>query len=314
MEKFLQEFKLQFQFKPVIENLNNFKGKNKFLIVGMGGSHLAADLLKITHPFLDLTIISDFNLPQLSDLLERKIILISYSGNTLETINALQKLERTKIKPLMISANGLLLARAKINKYPYIELPEKNLPPRLAIGYLYLSLLKAINDENSLKKISGDLIKFNFSKIQKRALTLSLKLKGKIPIIYSSFINYPLAYNFKIRFNETAKIPAFCHYLPEANHNEIQGFYRLKKIFYFLLLEDKTDSKELIATFKTIKKFLKDKKFFVESLTLDEKDVFKKIFSAIHLADLLSFYLAKIYKLDPLSTPFIDEIKKRLKI
>ena len=309
MENILKNFKSQFKFEPKISNAKKFKLKEKLLIFGMGGSHLPADLLKITHPFLDLVIISDFNIPLIKDITERNVIMISYSGNTIEVITALKKLNK-KIIPFIISADGYLLSQSKLRGYPYIELPEKNLLPRLAIGYIYISLLKVINDSQSLrliKKLSNEL---KTKRIQKQALKLSNKLKNKIPIIYSSVKNYPLAYNFKIRFNETSKLPSFCNYLPEVNHNEIQGFYRFKEKFIFLLLRDNSDSDEIKLTFKVIKKFFSEIKLAYLELNIRENNVFKKIFSTIHLADWLSYYLSQIYKTEPNNTPFIDKIKK----
>lgn len=313
MEDILEKFKFQLQFSPEIENSKKFKTKDKFLIIGMGGSHLAADLLKISHPKLDLLIYSDFNLPQVSDLNKRNIILISYSGNTLEVIKNLEEIKKRNIIPLIISAKGYLLSQAKLLNYPYIELPEKNLPPRLALGYFYLSLLKIIGDNQSLKKINK--IKFNLLKIKNKAFKLSLRLKGKIPIIYSSYKNYPLAYNFKIRFNENSKIPAFCNYLPEINHNEIEGFsnFRFNNFFYFLLIKDDKDSKEIKKNFKILENLFKKRKFLIDSLILKGNNIFEKIFSSIHLADWLTWYLAKIYKVNPIFTKYIEEIKKQMK-
>ena len=62
----------------------------KFLVVGMGGSHLAADILKAWHPELDVIVWSNYGLPRLreKDLRERLVILSSYSGSTEEVIDA----------------------------------------------------------------------------------------------------------------------------------------------------------------------------------------------------------------------------------
>ena len=91
MEQSIRDFPKQFEYNPVIENEANLKRQDKFVVVGMGGSHLAADLLKAANPLLDIIIQKDYGLPDISDeeLKNRLIIASSYSGNTEETIDAL---------------------------------------------------------------------------------------------------------------------------------------------------------------------------------------------------------------------------------
>ena len=56
----------------------------------MGGSHLAADIIKAWHPEIDIIVWSNYGLPPLAekDLKDRLIILSSYSGSTEETLDA----------------------------------------------------------------------------------------------------------------------------------------------------------------------------------------------------------------------------------
>jgi hypothetical protein len=46
----------QFAFLPKIENEENLKKLKKFIIVGMGGSHEAGDLLKLINQNLEIII------------------------------------------------------------------------------------------------------------------------------------------------------------------------------------------------------------------------------------------------------------------
>ena len=73
------------------------------------------------------------------------------------------------------------------------------------------------------------------------------KIKDKIPLIYASEKNQAIAYNFKIKFNEKRKIPAFYNVFPELNHNAMEGFdlkeslRHLSQNFIFLILFDEED-------------------------------------------------------------------------
>ncbi|MGC8981479.1 MAG: bifunctional phosphoglucose/phosphomannose isomerase [Minisyncoccia bacterium] len=311
MEEILRNFKEQFLFDPIIENLENFKEKNKFLIVGMGGSILAGGLLKILKEDLDIILHSNFGLPKLNDLNERKIIFVSHSGNTEETLDSFEVSFKNNFDCFVISSDGALLKRAIDLKIPYIKIPNSKIPPRLALVYIFKSLLKVINDENGLKEISLLKNYFDTEKIEKEGRELAEKIKGYIPIIYSSNKNFYLAYNFKIRFNETSKIPSFCNTFPELSHNEIEGLNEdLSKSFFFIFLKDKDDDVRILKRIEICKKILEDKKFKVEVINFEDKNIYYKIFSLINLADWTSYYLAKIYKKDPIKTEIIEKIKK----
>jgi glucose/mannose-6-phosphate isomerase len=319
MEEILRNFKDQFLFEPIIENLENFKEKNKFLIVGMGGSILPAGLLKILKNNLDIILYNNFGLPSLNDLEDRKIIFISHSGNTEETLDSFETSIKNNFDTFVISSNGVLLKRATELNIPYIKIPDSNIPPRLALVYIFKSLLKILKDENSLKEISLLKNYFDSEKIENQGRELGEKIRGYIPIIYSSSKNFYLAYNFKIRFNETTKIPSFCNTFPELCHNEIQGFdfdnltENLSKNFYFIFLKDLDDDPRILKRMDICKKILENKKMKVEIINLENKNIYYKIFSLIHLADWVSYYLAKIYKNDPMKTKIIEEIKNLAK-
>ena len=60
----IKNYATQFAYQPVLENAGKLKKKfSKFIVVGMGGSHLAADIIKAWHPELDLIVWSNYGLP-----------------------------------------------------------------------------------------------------------------------------------------------------------------------------------------------------------------------------------------------------------
>ncbi|MEK7619244.1 MAG: hypothetical protein AAB416_03340, partial [Patescibacteria group bacterium] len=89
MHDAIKNFHQQFSYEPEIQNQKHLVKKVKFIVAGMGGSHLAAGLLNTGRPALDIMIHRDYGLPALSDeeLLSRLVILSSYSGNTEEVID-----------------------------------------------------------------------------------------------------------------------------------------------------------------------------------------------------------------------------------
>lgn len=311
MEKILQKIKNQLIFSPIIINKKYLKKRNNIVICGMGGSHLAGDLLKILRPNLNIYIHSNYDLPNIK-LKDKLIIFISYSGETKETLSGFKKALDKKLNISIITSRGELLKLAVDKNIPYIKIPEDT-PARFAIVYIIKSLFKFLNDNKGLREIKKIKNFFNYKKFLFIGKKIANQLKDKIPVIYSSYENFPLAYIWKIKFNETSKIPAFCNYLPELTHNEIQGFDNLAKNFSFIFLEDKNDDKRILKQMKIIKKILKNQKFKFITINLGRKNLYYKIISNIYLADCVTFYLAKIYYKNPLDTPTIEKIKKLLK-
>ena len=95
----IKNYGKQFDFEPIIENAAKLKKFGKFVVVGMGGSHLAADIINAWHPEIDIVVWSNYGLPKLEekDLKDRLIILSSYSGSTEETIDAFNAAKAKKL-------------------------------------------------------------------------------------------------------------------------------------------------------------------------------------------------------------------------
>src|SRR3989344_8436781 len=127
MEDSIKSFAGQFKWEPEVVSLGSLASKSsKFVVCGLGGSHLAAGLLKVAEPKLDLLIHRDYGLPRVPDyfLSESLIILSSYSGNTEEVLDAGQLALRQKLNLAVITTGGKLLEFARVNNLPYIQLPD----------------------------------------------------------------------------------------------------------------------------------------------------------------------------------------------
>ena len=161
-------------------------------------------------------------LPKISR--DETLILSSYSGNTEEVISAFEKGIEHNLSIVIISTGGKLIELAKKHSISYIQMPDTNIQPRNAIGYSLKALLKVIGDEKTLEELSKLSESLNPSEYEEEGKELAEKLKSKVPVIYSSTRNMPIAYNWKIKFNETGKIPAFYNVFPELNHNEMAAY------------------------------------------------------------------------------------------
>jgi glucose/mannose-6-phosphate isomerase len=317
MYEAIKNFNKQFEYEPVVENADKLERKEKFIVAGMGGSHLAAGLLKIWRPDIDLIIHRDYGLP--NDVDNRLLILSSYSGNTEEVISAFNNGVENNLPMVVISTGGELIELAKEDSTAFVQIPDTDIQPRSALGYSVKALLKVIGEEEMLEELSKLSETLNPSEYEEKGKELAKKLKGKVPVIYSSTQNMPIAYNWKIKFNETGKIPAFYNVFPELNHNEIAGFdvndstKELSQNFHFIILKDADDDPRVLKRMEVLEKLYKDRGLPVDIIDIEGKDKYHKVFASLLTADFVAYYTAQMYGLEAEQVPMIEEFKKLIK-
>ncbi len=314
MEQAIRDFFKQFVFEPEIINTTpDLAQYERWCVVGMGGSHLAADIIHDVNPALDLLVYHDYGLPASSH--NRLIICSSYSGNTEEVIDAYRQAHAQGLTTISIAIGGQLIELAKHDRTAYIVLPDTGIQPRSALGYSYNALLKAMGQDQALTEAS-DISRLHANDFESIGQDLATKLRGKLPIIYSSGRNISVAYNWKIKFNETGKIPAFYNTLPELNHNEMNGFDHndhtagLSDNFSFIFLTDSDDHPRINKRFAILEKLYTERGYPVERLELQGNNHYEKIFRSLIIADWASYYTALNYGLDPEQVPMVEQFKE----
>ena len=318
MYEIIKNFNKQFEYHPQIEGDLSLEGVKNFIAVGMGGSHLAADILNSYDPSFSILVHKNYGLPPLPEetLKQSLIILNSYSGDTEEVIDSFYLALEKKLKMVLITYNGKLLELSKEHNIPFIKLPEPKVQPRLALGFHTKAFLKILNKEKEIKEISELVYLLKPEELEGKGRELSQKIKDKIPIIYASEKNQAIAYIWKIKFNETSKIPAFYNVFPELNHNEMTSFdvkettKNLSQNFVFLILFDEEDHPKIQKRMNILKNLYEERNLKVKILKLEGQNRFHKIFSSLVLADWTSFYLAKEYGVEPEEVSMVEEFKK----
>ncbi|MEK9173321.1 MAG: SIS domain-containing protein [Patescibacteria group bacterium] len=321
IETSLKNFPKQFSFKPEIQNQKNLASFENVLVVGMGGSALSADILKCGRPDLNLTAHKSYDLPSPTYHLKPKTLIVasSYSGNTEETVSSFEKARKLKANLAAITTGGKLLALAKKYKTPHIKLPDTNIQPRVSLGFSLISLLKIIGQAEELKVLSTLAKKLNPSLAEKTGRGLAERLWDKVPVIYASASNLAVAYNWKIKLNETGKIPSFCNVFPELNHNEMTSFDVIKTTkvlsqkFHFLFLKDKSDPAKIQKRMLITEKLYKTRELFTESIEIKGENVWHKIFQNLLVADWTAVNLSRYYGTEATEVPMVEEFKKLIR-
>lgn len=317
MEQSITNFNKQFEYEPLIRNHEKLKDKYEhYVLCGMGGSHLSAGIIKMHKPGIELYVHRDYELPPYSEEFFSKSLLIasSHSGNTEEVLSFLRAGMEKGYDVAIITTGGKLFDIAVAQQLPHIVIPDEGIQPRTAIGYSTLALLKILGEETLLEIFKESGTGLESTVLQQEGISLASSIGEKVPVIYASNKNLSVAYNWKIKFNETGKTPAFYNLFPELNHNEMQGFEDAQNAnkFHFIFLHDSEDNPRIESRMKVLSGLLEEKGFTVTNLELAGKNNFEKIFTSLLIADWTALEIAKTKGTDPQSVPFIEEFKKKL--
>src|SRR3989338_1615189 len=321
MKDAIKNFHTQFAFVPKVINPQPIRHPKRIIVAGMGGSHLAGDLLKVWNPKLDVYIHHDYGLPLLpeEELKNSLIVASSYSGNTEETLDAFHEAQKNKLLTTVISTGGRLLELAKSSGVPYVELPETGIQPRMATGLGLKALFALLGETSALKELDALSRTLKPPDFESEGKKLATEMQNFVPVIYASSRNALIAYNWKIKFNETGKIPAFTNPYPELNENEMTGFDAkrptklLSERFFFIILEDEDDHPRNKKRMRILEDLYKDRWLAVKRIEMKGDSFFHKIFSSLVLADWTAFYTAENYGVDPEQVPMVEEFKKLMK-
>jgi len=298
----------------------------QIFICGMGGAGISGQLIETYFRMLKIKIpvytVTDYTLPDYTDK-NSIIFIVSYSGNTEESISCYKEALKRNLNIIIITTGGKLEEYSRINRLPCILVP-KGYQSRNALAYLFFPILrilenaKIINDNNEDVKNLIDNLKKNQSNFDRIGYDISLKLFGKLPLIYASSNFYSIAYRWKCEINENTKIPAYCSKFPELDHNELVGYMNFNKLnvpIHIVILQDQDDHRRTIKrmeiTRKLIKEISNDGVKFTE-ITIRGDSILTKMFTTIYIGDLVSYYLALNYATDPSSVEVIDKFKKEM--
>lgn len=320
MEEAILNFNKQFGFKPEIVNGDKIKEHKHHILAGMGGSHLASGILKMYKPGIDLYVHRNYGLPPYDDQFFKNSLLIasSHSGNTEEVVDFLEEGYSRGYNMAAIATGGKVLDFAKENNLPYIQMPDDDIQPRSALGYSMVSMAKLVCGE-CFENLGSLEEKLDPESLRKRGEELARDLEGKIPLIYTSTENLWVAYNWKIKMNETGKVPAFYNLFPEMNHNELNGFFQndktkeLSEKFHVLILRDiDGDHPRVQKRMAVVEGILEEQGIPVTTLGFEGGSVLEKVFNSLLLADWTAFHIAKTNGADPEQVPMIEGFKEKL--
>ncbi|HEX7070331.1 MAG TPA: bifunctional phosphoglucose/phosphomannose isomerase [Rhodothermales bacterium] len=297
------------------------------VIAGMGGSAIGGDLLAAlatSSARIPVIVSRSYTLPAYVD--ESTLVVISsFSGNTEETLAAMEEAQARRARILCIASGGEVAQRAERDDLPLYRLPG-GMQPRAALGYA-LSTLLTMAEQIGLISVGDESWEEACSILESQgaalanvdenpALALARRLQDRLPFIYSGGrLMAPVNTRWCCQIEENAKMLAHGAVFPEQNHNEIVGWdeaFDLHGRIVIVALRDRMDHPRVVRRLDLTRELLAPRA--AEWIDVESRGAsdLARMLSLIQLGDWTSLYLALIRNVDPTPVRLIDRLKQGL--
>ncbi len=286
--------------------------------VGMGGSMHPAFLLRTYLENVQckkqINIVRDYTIPA---HISKKgfLIVISYSGNTAETVEAYKQAYREGFQMLVLTSGGKLQEMAEKNATPLIMLP-KGYQPRHSIYIMLGAVLQLMQNSGILEKheeLFQEAIRILKKDIfENMGKQIAEKIDTKTPLIYTTPKLGSVSQRWKICFNENSKMHAFYNELPELDHNELNAYESKLGNFHVIFLVDDDETRQHRQRVSATKQIIKDYGFTTTEILIKGPSYLSRMLSAMSIGDWTTYYCAQKLNIDPLKVETVEKLKKIL--
>ncbi len=220
-----------------------------------------------------------------------------------------------------------MLNLANENQITYALLPA-DMQPRMAVIYNLCALVVLLAN---FKVVSSDKINEIASKTDwlrnessrwasevntnnNYAKQLALQAVGKTAVFYGGTLTAPVAYKWKISWNENAKNTAFWNEYPEFNHNEFIGWtsHPVEKPFAVFDIVSSFENPRILKRFNISDRLLSGQRPKSTVINLAGDSVVEQLLWGSILADFVSIYVAVLNNVNPTPVQLIETLKQEL--
>lgn len=315
----LNKFSSQIEFA-----LNNYSSHglsathfNNLIIGGLGGSGIGGRIVRslfINEFPIPVESLADYSLPAYVNE-KTLVILVSYSGNTEETLQLFEEAKSKNCTMLILTSGGKLKELAVENNIHTCTI-ETGFQPRMALGfsltYLILIFGELINKDvrTELKKVAESVK--DSQPFQEDAEQVFNAIKSKLNkklIALTDGLLEPVGIRFCQQIQENAKHECFQHTLPEMNHNVIESYYgQMESIYFFIHVNE---NNRVASRFDFLNNLLEVENNKIVPILLDEFSI-TLVYQTIYTLDWLSLFIADFRRVDSLNVPNIMSLKEFL--
>jgi len=293
---------------------------NNVVVCGLGGSGIGGKVISqlvADHCLVPVHVNNHYTIPAFVND-HTLVVISSYSGNTEETVSAMNEAIRKGAEIAVITSGGQVLEMAKEYDLNTIVIPGGQ-PPRSQFGYSIVQQIhlfhhyKLLSDE--LFEARTNLVHFlneNAKEIQSEAQTIAKEINGKHTIIYADDRWEGVAIRWRQQLNENAKLLCWHHVFPELNHNELVGWDGGSDEFAVLILRTADDYERNSIRMDISKEWIENKKANVIEVRAKGSNPIERMIHLVNLGDWVSLLIAEANNTDPVSIEAIDHLKSEL--
>jgi glucose/mannose-6-phosphate isomerase len=208
------------------------------VVAGMGGSGVAGDVLAalaFAESAAPVVTVKGDRLPAFVGP-GTLLVAVSYSGNTEETLAAVEQGLKSGARLVVVTSGGRLAELAEDRNAPLVVV-EGGSQPRAAFWSLVVPVLLAAEASGVLRPLgsqvgeAADALDAQVAELgpavpaaANPAKQAALRLAGKLPVVWGTGqLGAVAATRFRTQCNENAKVSVVSAAVPEADHNDVMG-------------------------------------------------------------------------------------------
>ena len=296
---------------------------DNILVLGMGGSGIGGRFLAgLLGDSTSVPIASghDYRIPSWVGP-NTVVIACSYSGNTEETLTALDAAIKKGAHIRALTSGGQLADLASQHGWPVLTVPGGH-PPRSQFGWAVTGLLhhfaalghtpadaaQVLEDVEA----SAQVLRAHRASIVDLAGRWADVLITKSPMLYGDAALEPVLVRWRQQLNENAKRLCNHHVFPEMNHNELVGWESGDNSVAALFLHTTEDHPRTAERMRLCKDIFVKAGASVEEFHATGTTRLQRWMHMVHLGDWLSLLMAEKTGTDPVDIRHIDYLKGEL--
>ncbi len=295
----------------------NYRDVDAVVVLGMGGSGIGGMLMSALASAeggrVPVIAARGYGVPAFVGA-QTLVLAASNSGNTEETISALDAAINAGAKCAVVTTGGRLLEMAREHRLPALTFEWRG-EPRSALGWSFASLLGVCSGAGPLPDLLNDVrdgtaamraLRENIGRgspeASNAAKQIAGRMAGRLPVIVGAEALAPVAYRWRTQINENAKSWAMAEELPEMNHNALEAFglpQRIIPLLHAVFLRQATIH-ERIRT-RVDATIVEMRRCGVDAEVVDvpgERGLTQMLW-AIYLGDYVSYYLGLLNGVEP---------------
>ncbi len=258
---------------------------DKVVLFGLGEQGVVAKLIK--DYFKDKLSITVVNSEMPNWVNSKTLVFVLSFDSKDEAVDIYRESLRKGAKIVVVSFEGKLETLCTKQGRKYIKMPY-GIDEKGSFPYFFFSVLAVLHNSNLIEDQSifvKDVIKTLEKKdvFRSSGLALAKRVRGKVPLIYTTPKYNSVGNGWKISMNNIAGVHAFTNGFPEIFYSELNGFEKLNGYYYVVVIRDSEGNMKTRKMFEEFKKDIKIQGVDILEIGISGGCYLTRLFSAVYM-------------------------------